>query len=275
MSVTSGFFNSLNGDRKYNAEQMSALFDGLINDGIYASIGTAFTVKAGSGNSVSIGIGRGWFNSTWIYNDSILLLQLEESELLLGRIDAIVIDINHNDNVREGSIKVVKGIASSNPMRPSLIRDNAHNQYPLAYVNRPAGSSSISQADITSMIGTSSCPYVTGIVQVQNIDNIVAQWQAQWDRWYTQETQAGNNQLAQWMSAKQLEFNNWFGNLQTILDGDVATKIAQDILELQERIKILVREYAIYDTVCDRSGNEIEDSYGTVVTGKIVYRIAE
>ena len=34
MSVSSGFFNSLNGDRKYNAAQMSAIFDGLIIDGV-------------------------------------------------------------------------------------------------------------------------------------------------------------------------------------------------------------------------------------------------
>lgn len=46
MSVSSGFFNSLNGDRKYNAAQMSAIFDGLIIDGVFASIGTAFAVKA-------------------------------------------------------------------------------------------------------------------------------------------------------------------------------------------------------------------------------------
>ena len=49
MSVSSGFFNSLNGDRKYNAEQMSAIFDGLIIDGVFASIGTAFAVKAAGG----------------------------------------------------------------------------------------------------------------------------------------------------------------------------------------------------------------------------------
>ena len=34
MSLTSGFYNSLDGDRTYNAEQMSELFDGIINDGI-------------------------------------------------------------------------------------------------------------------------------------------------------------------------------------------------------------------------------------------------
>ena len=30
MSVTSGFFNSLSGDRKYGAIQISSMFDGLM-----------------------------------------------------------------------------------------------------------------------------------------------------------------------------------------------------------------------------------------------------
>ena len=34
MSVTYGFYNSLNGDRRYDANQMSAIFDGLIIDGV-------------------------------------------------------------------------------------------------------------------------------------------------------------------------------------------------------------------------------------------------
>lgn len=271
MSVTSGFFNSLNGDRKYNAEQMSAIFDGLVNDGVYASIGTAFTVNAAAGNSVSIGIGRGWFNSTWIFNDSILLITLDDAEVLLGRIDAIVIDIDHTDSVRSGDIKVVKGVASSSPIRPTLINDSAHHQYPLAYISRPAGSSSISQDKITSMIGTSACPYVTGIIQVQNIDNIVAQWQAQWNAWYSKETEDGNNQLEQWMNAKQLEFNTWFGNLQTILDKDVAAKLAEEVLALQNKFKVLVREYSIYDTIADSDDNIIEDSYDSELNGRIIY----
>ena len=52
MSVTSGFFNSFNHDRRYNAEQMSAIFDGIINDGVFANIGTAFAVQDGHGSTV-------------------------------------------------------------------------------------------------------------------------------------------------------------------------------------------------------------------------------
>ena len=94
MSVTYGFYNSLNGDRKYNAEQISSIFDGLIVDGVFASIGTAFAVEAAGGLTVNVGIGRAWFNHTWTLNDSILPLTAPESEVLLDRIDAVVLEVN-------------------------------------------------------------------------------------------------------------------------------------------------------------------------------------
>lgn len=45
MSVTYGFYNSIKGDRKYNALEMSSIFDGIIVDGVYMSIGDALNVK--------------------------------------------------------------------------------------------------------------------------------------------------------------------------------------------------------------------------------------
>ena len=180
MSVTSGFFNSRNGDRRYNARQMSSIFDGIINDGVFANIGDAFSVKAVTGNDISVGIGRAWFNSTWIYNDSAYLITMSDSEVILGRYDAVVLEVDRSDAVRSGTIKVIKGTPSSSPEKPAMISTTECNQYPLAYIIRKAGTSSITQADIINMIGTSSCPYITGILEVHNIDNIVAQWQDQW-----------------------------------------------------------------------------------------------
>lgn len=274
MSVTSGFFNSLNGDRRYNAEQMSAIFDGIINDGVFANIGTAFGVKADTGNVITIGIGRAWFNSTWLLNDAILPITADASEVLLDRYDAVVIEIDHSDSVRAGSIKIIKGTPSSSPQYPAMTSTLDVHQYPLAYIYRKAGSSEITQSNITNMIGTSSCPYITGILQVLDIDNIVAQWQDQWNQWFTQETEAGNNQMAQWMADTQLTYNTWFGNLQTILNGDVAANLAQQILELQNKFGTLAKEYCIYQSVDDSDEDALEDSYGTSVEGKIVYKIA-
>lgn len=273
MSVTSGFFNSLNGDRRYNAEQMSAIFDGIINDGVFANIGTAFSVRSDSGNIITVGIGRAWFNSTWLFNDAVLPIEANQSEVLLDRYDAVVIEIDHSDSVRAGNIKIIDGTPSSTPQYPTMIHTADVNQYPLAYIYRKAGAASISQVNITSMIGTSSCPYITGILQVLNIDNIVAQWGDQWAQWFTEQTSAGNNQMTSWMDQKQMEFNTWFGNLQTILDGDVAAKLAEDILELQNRFGVLAKEYCIYQSIEDSDNESIEDGYGTSVDGKIVYTV--
>ena len=107
-----------------------------------------------------------------------------------------------------------------------------------------------------------------------NIDNIVAQWEAQWNQWFTKETSEGNNQMSQWMGEQQLAFNTWFGNLQTILNGDAATNLAQQILELQGRWTTLAKEYCVYQDIDDSDGNAIEDSYDSTMEGRIVYKLA-
>lgn len=265
MSVTSGFFNSLNGDRRYDARQMSAIFDGIINDGVLANIGTAFAVKAAGGNDIHIGIGRAWFNSAWLYNDAVLTLTIEPSEVLLDRWDAVVIEIDHSAGVRSGDIKVVTGTASSDPQYPTLTKSTEVNQYPLAYILCPANSSSITQAEITNMIGTSECPFVTGILQVQSIDHIVAQWEAQWNQWFSKTTTAGDAEMDQWFTDTKAEFDAWFNSLQLILEGDVATALAMQVLELQNRFETLAAERAIYYSIESSTDEEILDSEGNTI----------
>ena len=123
MSVTYGFYNSLYGDRKYDATQLSSLFDGIIIDGVFASIGTCFVTKADVGLNVNVGIGKAWFNRTWTLNDSILPMEAPISEVLIDRIDALVIEVDTSEAVRANSIKFVLGTPSSQPVRPTLAMD--------------------------------------------------------------------------------------------------------------------------------------------------------
>ncbi|MFI3173974.1 MAG: hypothetical protein R3Y53_02080, partial [Bacillota bacterium] len=206
MSVTSGFFNSKNGDRKYNAEQMSAIFDGIINDGIFANIGNAFVVKVLENNTITVDTGKAWFNSTWLLNDSILPIDMGVSEILVHRIDAVVIEMNHTDAVRSGSITIVKGTPSSSPKRPTMLHTLEVNQYPLAYIYRKADSTKISQADITNMIGTSTTPYITGILEVVDIDHVFAQWESQWDNFYDTHIKEINDAYTAWTK----QWNDWY-----------------------------------------------------------------
>ena len=58
MAVTSGFFNSVEGDRKYNAEQLSNFFGCVISSGVLPNPSTNLQVKAKTGMTVSVGPGR-------------------------------------------------------------------------------------------------------------------------------------------------------------------------------------------------------------------------
>lgn len=229
MSVSSGFFNSLNGDRKYNAAQMSAIFDGLIIDGVFASIGTAFAVKAAGGLTVNVGIGKAWFDHTWTVNDSILPMTAPEAEVLLDRIDAVVLEVNGMESIRENTIKFVKGNPASAPSRPILTNEGNVHQYPLCYIYRKYGTAVINQADITPMVGTESTPFVTGILQTISLDELLGKWQDELDRF----TDARSQEVDDWIAQEESDFTAWFNKMkadlqqeQTVLDQWIASEQA-------------------------------------------------
>lgn len=205
MSITCGFFNSLNGDRRYDARQMASIFDGLILDGVFASIGTAFIVKATTGQTVNVGIGKAWFNHTWTLNDSILPLEAPDSEILLDRIDAVVLEVNHDESVRANTIKFVKGEPSSSPVRPEMIKSGGVYQYPLCYIYRKSSSTAITQADITNMVGKPETPFITGLLRVINIDEVLGQWEDQLDQYLARETAS----IDAWFAAQDEELRAW------------------------------------------------------------------
>lgn len=239
MSVSSGFFNSLNGDRKYNAAQMSAIFDGLIIDGVFASIGTAFAVKAAGGLTVNVGVGKAWFDHTWTVNDSILPMTAPEAEVLLDRIDAVVLEVNGTESVRENTIKFVKGNPSSAPSRPTLTNEGNAHQYPLCYIYRKYGTAVINQADITPMVGTESTPFVTGILQTISLDELLGKWQDELDRF----TDARSQEVDDWIAQEESDFTAWFNKMkadlqqeQTVLDQWIASEQA-DFLAWYNQMK--------------------------------------
>lgn len=184
MSITYGFYNSLNGDRRYTAEQMSSIFDGIINDGVFMSIGNQFKVSAADGMNVTVSSGRAWFNHTWTNNDADLYLSIPAAELVLNRIDAVVLEVNSNDSVRSNTIKVISGVPSSSPSRPALTNTTNVHQHPLAYITVNAGVTAINQSNISNAVGTSECPWITGILETVDTDELIEEWADRFDELY-------------------------------------------------------------------------------------------
>lgn len=220
MAFTCGFFNSVAHDRKYDAVQHGMIFDGIITDGIYATYLKAMVVKASENASeVIVQPGRAWFNHTWSYNDSDYPVAAPEPEVVLDRIDTLVLDINSEDAVRNNQFLWVQGTPTSQiPEPPTLIHTVTHNQYPLCDVYRKAGTTMIYAADITNRVGTSDCPFVTGVLESINIDDLLAQWDDEFHTWEN----ATKASFEGWMLNQQQVYTAWFNALKTQMAGDVA-----------------------------------------------------
>ena len=184
MAFTCGFFNSENGDRKYNAEQMSAIFDGIIADGVFTTIGDHMAVSAGTGMQVLVGTGKAWFDHTWNVNDAAYPLVIAASDVTLSRIDAIVLETNHSDSVRLNKLRVVQGTVASSPAKPTLTNSEKVHQHPLAWVTVAPGVTQIAASAIENAVGTSACPFVTGIIATTAIDDLFNQWNGEFDEWF-------------------------------------------------------------------------------------------
>lgn len=159
--------------------------------------------------------------------------------MLLDRIDAVVLEVNGTESVRENTIKFVKGNPSSAPSRPTLTNEGNVHQYPLCYIYRKYGTAVINQADITPMVGTESTPFVTGILQTISLDELLGKWQDELDRF----TDARSQEVDDWIAQEESDFTAWFNKMkadlqqeQTVLDQWIASEQA-DFLAWYNQMK--------------------------------------
>lgn len=223
--LTYGFYNSVSGDRTYNAEQFASIFDGVIMDGVFEHIGNHFAVTKSDvvENTVLVSTGKAWFDHTWTLNDAVLDLDAESKPLVQGqrRWDAVVIEVNRGTRIN--SIKIVHGNETSGiPSKPPLPKTGNVKQYALAYIYRTnEGDNHTDAFTITMVTGTTETPYVSGPLAVATIDEHYAQWQEQFQSMLNEE---------------RAEFEAWFEDLQDELDEDQAAHLLHLIQENTEEI---------------------------------------
>ena len=173
MAITSGFFDSVSGDRKYTAQQFGSLFTGIISDGVFSGVGGGMKVEARS-SQVYINSGRAWYRGTWIDNDAYASLNVPaNTHPNYSRYDAVVLTFDSSSSVRRNSIDYVAGTAAATPLKPTLKNDSLTKQMPLCYIFRPANSTTITQSNIESTIGTAECPYITGPLKTIDVTDVV------------------------------------------------------------------------------------------------------
>lgn len=183
MAVTFGFYNSRNGDRVYDAHQMSSIFSGIIADGVFENFpqnGNHFHAEWRSGytgSQVVVGPGRAWLNDTWTDSDSDMFFSFDapNPNQNIERVDAIVLEINTTNNShtaanmseavpgRSNKFVVLKGQESGDPVKPALQNGNGIYQHYIALVRISANAQ---HQYVTNMVGAvDGTPYIVGAVR--------------------------------------------------------------------------------------------------------------
>ena len=251
MAVTYGFYNALNHDRLYDAIQMSSIFDGIIRDGIFSTIGDTMIVTAPEdGMYVNVGSGRAWFNHTWTLNDTDYPIEAEQAEVVLDRIDAVILEVNSSTEVRANSIKFLKGTPSSNPVKPTLTHNAEVNQYALAYVRIRAGQTTIFQSDIENAVGTDETPFITGVLQQVSIETLLKQWEAEFNTYFTNFQDTSTTEFDDWFQRMKDQLSqDAAGNLQLQIDDIADEKANNDIISdvWNASTTYKVGQYCIYN----------------------------
>lgn len=204
MTITSGFFNSLDGDRLYNADQMSEYFTGLVSDGVCENVGGALQVTASSGMTVQVASGRAYLDSKWLKNDAPIDVSIDAAHVTLNRYTAIVIQLNYT--TREISIIAVNGTSATSPTKPAMVNTATVKQMCLAYIYVKAGATAISQSNITdTRANTNICGWVTGLIRQVDTSALFVQWQTAYEEFY--------QQMQQWETQQRNAFDAWLATL--------------------------------------------------------------
>ena len=204
MAITSGFFNSVGGDRRYDAHWFAQYFSSFIANGIFPNPSTNLQVTETTNMRTVIKAGKGWINGYFVVNDSDFPLQHDVASGTLNRIDRVVMRLNYP--TRQIEFIVRKGANATNPVAAALQRNTDYHELALADVYIAKGTTQIMQSDITdNRLNNNLCGIVHGTVQQVDTTTIFNQYQS----WVNQQKTTYQNDLASWTNTQKTNFTSW------------------------------------------------------------------
>ena len=265
MTFRSGFWNSIDGDRTYSAEDMAIPFDGVITEGVFANWGDAFKATVTDESTITIGSGKAWVSKKWIQNDSVYQMSIKVSDYASStepRIVVVCLDLKVEPYYRFAQfiIEEQRYYGSYVGMLNSITnRSIGRNTLPLFAINFAAGDSSLQQSNITNLVGTAWCPYVTAPVQTVTIDDIRDKWDASYNALMNYIVGNAQTKANEAESNFEASFNTWFLTLKNQLNANQAANLQGQITSLTNQLNKLVTTGTVENTVQFYNGGNLVD----------------
>lgn len=175
MAITYGFFNSVDGDRKYSADDIGRYLHGIVSSGVYADTSSSLQVLARDALTVLLQPGRAMLDYHYAENDAPMVLSHNAADTQ-DRYDAIVLRLDVSN--RKIVVAIKKGTPAASPTVPTVTRSDTTKEYMLAYVHIRAHATAITQEDITDTRPDNSvCGWVHGLIQQVDTSTLHKQYE--------------------------------------------------------------------------------------------------
>ena len=158
MSTSYGFFDAVNLDRVYTAENFTEYLSSMICDGIQDTVGECFAVTYQEHTGFSVGTGKAWLGGHYFMNHSSYYLNLKAYQnSAMDRYVTIAIRCDLTE--RKCDIAMIPGTPADVPEPEFPENSDTQTFLTLATVLLPAGSEA-DQSCITDYRSDPSCMYI-------------------------------------------------------------------------------------------------------------------
>lgn len=193
-SVNAGFFDAVDYDRTYSAEDMTRPYSRIVADGVFATnYGDPSTdlqvSSAGTGMSIVVASGQGIFAQKWFENPAAIAIEVPANTALFNRVDSVIAQVDKRIAGRVGNIVYRTGTPAAFPVAPDINTLSNVVEYRIANILVGAGVSAIGNESITDLRGTTACPWVTGLIEQVDTSTLMQQYQAAYQAYYVKATQ--------------------------------------------------------------------------------------
>lgn len=143
-SQMSGFFDSVDGDRLYNAAAFSAFYSMFFSDGVLTLPEDALLCEpAEDALAITVNPGNALVQGHYFLNPELTVMQLEAAHATYPRIDRVVLRYDNTTQGRSVSLAVITGTPASAPQAPALTRSDDVYELALCTVGIEAGGTSV------------------------------------------------------------------------------------------------------------------------------------
>lgn len=205
-AVNCGFFDAVNSDRTYSADDMNKPYSRIVADGVFATqSGTPSTdlqvVSSGNGMQITIQPGQGIFGGKWFENQSSILITVPNNTAINPRVDSVIVQVDKRASGRVGNIVYRTGTPGASAAAPAINTVANVIEYRIANIYVAPSANTINNDAITDLRGSSSCPWVTGLITQVDTSTLWAQWQAAYQNFYNSATYEYNEYISEQRTA--------------------------------------------------------------------------